>query len=147
MKKIILLLLTLSFFSCQSQNNSNNSRAIQKDSIVPETKIKVHKQYDENGNLVRIDSTYTSFYSNIKGDSILEKSSFKNFKNNFDEQFNLNNSFFRNHFFQDSLFMKNDFYTDDFFKNNFKSHQQQIDRMLKKMDSLKNDFYKKQKIK
>ncbi|MCB4234259.1 hypothetical protein LDL59_01710 [Kaistella anthropi] len=42
--------------------------------------IKVNKEYDENGNLIRYDSTYTYYYSNIEGDEIAADSIFNNFR-------------------------------------------------------------------
>lgn len=137
--------MAFSFSNCQSQNNNvKTNNEVIKDTIKPQTKIKVNKQYDEFGNLIAVDSTYTSFYSNIKGDSISEREIFSKFKSNFDNQFQDFDSFFNRDIFKDSPFT-NDFYTDDFFKNSFKSNQKQIDKMLKRMDSLKNNFYKSHK--
>lgn len=59
---------------------------LKKDTIQPKTTIQVHKEYDENGNLIRLDSTYTYFYSNIKNDSILERDIYKKFKLGFDKE-------------------------------------------------------------
>ncbi|QTD37632.1 hypothetical protein JL193_16445 [Polaribacter batillariae] len=145
MKKIILFILTLTFFSCQGQNKTEKKNGeIKKDTIKPKTNIQVHKEYDENGNLISIDSTYTYFYSNIKGDSLLEKDFYKKFKSNFSTQLGSLDSVFMNNFFGKSPFKEPNFYTDDFFESNFKNHQKRIQKMLKRMDSLKNNYYKKQ---
>ncbi len=40
----------------------------------PKEDIKVNKEYDENGYLIRYDSTYTYYYSNIEGDEIVADS-------------------------------------------------------------------------
>ena len=81
MKKLaIYMLMALSFFNCQGQNTSEKKDSdLKKDTIQPKTNIQVHKEYDENGNLIRLDSTYTYFYSNIKNDSILERDIYKKF--------------------------------------------------------------------
>ena len=56
------MLMALSFFNCQSQNTSEKKDSdLKKDTIQPKTNIKVHKEYDENGNLTRLDSTYILF--------------------------------------------------------------------------------------
>ncbi|QTE23396.1 hypothetical protein [Polaribacter cellanae] len=147
MKKVILCILTLTFFNCQSQNTKQkNNGEVEKDTIKPKTNVQVHKEYDENGNLISLDSTYTYFYSNIKGDSLLEKNFYKKFKSNFNHKLSSPlDSIFINDFFGNSPFKEPNFYTDDFFKNHFKNHQKKIDKMLKRMDSLKNSYYKKQK--
>ena len=138
--------MALSFFNCQGQNNKEKiNDKVKKDTIKPQTKIKVNKKYDEFGNLIALDSTYSYFYSNIKGDSILERDVFNQFKFGFNKQFTPLDSLFTNDFFNSSPFNKNDFYTDNFFKNSFKSHQKRIDKILQQMDSVKNSFYKNQK--
>ena len=140
------MLMALSFFNCQSQNSKEKIKSeVINDTIKPQTKVTVKKQFDEFGNLIHLDSTYSYFYSNIKGDSILEKDVFNKFKLNFNNQFTPLDSFFKNDFFMSSPFNHNDFYTDDFFKNSFKSHQKKIDDLLQQMDSVKNNFYKNQK--
>lgn len=147
MKKLALfLLMALSFFNCQSQNNkAKTKKEVTKDTIKPQTKIKVNKQYDEFGNLISMDSTYTYFYSNIKGDSLLESDIFNKFKLDFNKQFMPLDSMFMQDIFKGSPFKNHNFYTDDFFRDNFKSHQKRIDKLLQQMDSVKNNFYKKQK--
>jgi hypothetical protein len=37
--------------------------------IKPKVAIKVNRRFDEKGNLIGFDSTYTSYYSNISGDT------------------------------------------------------------------------------
>ena len=77
----------------------------------PKVDIRVNKKYDESGNQIGFDSTYTSFYSNIEGDTLLMDSLFNQFnpflKNHYDGVFDRQ---FENMFFNDSLFY------DDFFR-------------------------------
>jgi hypothetical protein len=144
MKKIMLVAVLLSFslISCNAQEKSRKTEQ-KKDSIQPEVNIRVNKEYDEHGNLIRIDSTYTSFYSNIKSDSILEKQIFEKFRGNFDLNFNSIDSLFMKDFYIEDPFKEFDFYTDDFFENHFMLRQKRIENIFKEMDSLKNSFYKR----
>ncbi|MEO9570053.1 MAG: hypothetical protein ABJH82_06410 [Polaribacter sp.] len=147
MKKLVIyILMALSFFNCQSQNSKvKNNTQQQLDTIKPKTKIQVNKEYDKYGNLKRLDSSYSYFYSNITGDTILEREIFNKFNLNLNRQFKPFDSLFTNNFFNGSPFNKPNFYTDDFFKNNYKSHQKRIDKLLQQMDSMKNNFYKNRK--
>jgi hypothetical protein len=142
MKKIVLYILTFAFLSCQGQIINKKESSIEKDTIKPHTSIKVHKEFDKYGNLISVDSTYTSFYSTIKNDSLLEKHIFNQLHKNLRSQFNepLDSMFFNT-----SPFKLNDFYTHDFFSNSFIQHQKEIEKIFKRMDSVKNKYYKKQK--
>ncbi len=140
------MLMALSFYNCQGQNNKEKvDNSVERDSLKPQTKIKVNKKYDKNGNLIALDSTYSYFYSNIKGDSVLERDVFNQFKIDFNKQFMPLDSIFAKDFLNSSPFNRHNFYTDDFFKNSFQSHQKKIDKLLRRMDSVKNNFYKNQK--
>ena len=146
MKKTIMftVFVSLMLVSCNGQNKLEKTSA-KKYTIKPEIDINVHKEYDENGNLIRVDSTYTYFYSNIKNDSLLEKEIFDRFKLNFKGHFKPIDSLFMEDFYKDEPFNLDNFYTDEFFKDNFKFHQKRIDDIFKQMDSLKNSFYKREK--
>jgi hypothetical protein len=129
MKTVLLFTVVILNTLVYSQNNNS-----------PQTDIKVNKEYDENGNLIRYDSTYTYFYSS-EGDPI---------------NFNLNDSLFMNdRFFSNGLFNDSDFFMfpgipsfEDFFNNdNFimndpffqdfeKLHQEMIDKMKNMQDSI-----------
>ncbi len=142
MKKIIVysLLLSFSLTSCMGQDKTDNSNS-EKDTIEPKISSNVHKEYDEDGNLISIDSTYSYFYSNIKNDSILEQKFFKDFQMGFDDNLRNLNSIFRRDFFTDTPFNLNDFYTDDFYENRFNLQQKSIQDIFKRMDSIKNSYY------
>lgn len=146
MKKTMIFSVILSFMlvSCNGQNNTERTSQ-KKDTIKPEIGIKVHKEYDDDGNLIRVDSSYTYFYSNIKNDSLLEKEIFDNFKFDFNSHFKSLDSLLIEDFFIQEPFNLDNFYTDEFFKDNFKLHQKRIDDILRQMDSLKNSYYNKQK--
>jgi len=152
MKKLLVItsvLLLLSFYSCRTKKNKTKSGNILEasliDTIKPKTNFSVHKEYDKNGNLISVDSTYSYIYSNGNISSKMQSKIFKQFKNEMSNKFpNLQNDFFENIFgdgnIEDSIF-RNNFYSPDFF---LKNQSNQIKNMLKLMDSLKNSFYKSQ---
>lgn len=153
MKKLIMLISIFTFIltSCNNQikkekEASRKEVSIKKDTIKPITKISVIKEYDDDGNLISIDSSYYYFYSTIKNDTLLEKEIFNTFKNDFDLQFKSIDSIFKNNFLIKSPLNLNDFYTDDFYLKNFKFQNKEIEKILKRMDSIKNKFYSNQKL-
>ncbi len=113
MKRIMIIALAVSMtlMSCNGQTKEANK---QNKDISPQTNIKVNKQYDKNGNIIRYDSTYSSYYSNIKGDTSLKDSIFKISRTGLIRVFFSNQPFFKNFFFEDTL-LKYDFYKKDFF--------------------------------
>jgi hypothetical protein len=141
------ILLTLS--SCQEKTNEQNSTdqkkshsAVTQDSLhKPQINIKVDKHYDNKGNLTGFDSTYTSFYSNVKGDTVKMDS----LMNSFDLYFNRNHSSFFDKqfntlFFNDSLRYP-DFFHRDFFLRRYELNDPYLRGMMHRMDSIKNRFY------
>jgi len=116
------------------------------ETVKPNQNIVVNKEYDDNGNLIKYDSTYSYFYSSIKQDSILEDSIFNNFMNHFNQSYTFSNQpFFKNFFFEDSLLMF-DFYKKDFFYERFRNNMERLDSLFRDMDIMKNDFFRKQTI-
>jgi hypothetical protein len=110
----------------------------------PKEDIKVNKEYDENGNLIRYDSTYTYYYSNIEGDEIAADSIFNNFRNMFEDNYSFSTTpYFNDLFFEDSL-LKYDFYKNDFFHERFMNNMQQMERLFWEMDSIENKFFMEQ---
>ncbi|MBJ2175585.1 hypothetical protein JBL43_15135 [Aureibaculum sp. A20] len=144
MKNLIIatLLLTFSLTSCTGQKQTDKTET-QLDSIEPIVNSSVHKEYDEDGNLISVDSTYSYFYSNIKDDSILEQNFFNKFKIGFDDNFNHLDSIMANDFFNEDMFKMHDFYNQDFFSKRFRINDNNVDEIFKKMDSIKNRFYLK----
>jgi hypothetical protein len=107
----------------------------------PNTEIKVNKEYDEQGNLIRYDLTYSYFYSNMGGDELLMDSIFNDYKFKFDQNFPyLDKPYFEDLFFIDSLLL-NDFYKDDFFEKRFMMNMERMRQLFQDMDSMKNEFY------
>ncbi|MBA4410226.1 MAG: hypothetical protein C0397_12470 [Odoribacter sp.] len=86
----------------------------------PKEDFKVNREYDEQGNLIRFDSTYTYSWSS---DSTLQNSlSFKDFDNLFGDNFS---------FFNDSAFTGHSFF-DDFDQLSARSFYGERDSMLMK---------------
>jgi hypothetical protein len=145
MKRISILAIKLTYTlsGCNGQKGKKEIADTVKMNA-PKTDIRVNKEYDKNGNLIKYDSTYSYFYSNTnnndgKRDSILE-----NFKNHFNQNYFFSNEpYFHDLFFQDSL-LKYDFYKKDFFYDRFRQNMKSMDRLFREMDSLKNGFYKEQ---
>jgi len=98
---IILILisgLVFSFTFLENENRNNNLSNVEsiKDTIQPKEDIKVNKKFDENGNLIQYDSTYTYSYSSNgeleseRVDSLFESMNFG--------LFNLSNDTLMRHF-------------------------------------------------
>jgi hypothetical protein len=142
MKRIIIMAITLTvtLSGCQGQKMKKEGADTSKINA-PKTEIKVKREYDKNGNLIRFDSTYSSFYTNTKNNDRKRDSIFETFKNHFNlNYFFSNEPYFHDLFFQDSL-LKYDFYKKDFFYDRFRQNTGRIDKLFKEMDSLKNNFY------
>ena len=139
----IAVALSLFLSSCNGQTNTEKDN-LKNDTIQPETKIKVNKEYDDEGNLVSYDSTYSAYYSNIENDSIKADSVFNAFRDIFNKTYGFSNKFFFNDlFFQDSL-LHYDFYKKDFFTNRFRKNMSKMDKLFLEMDSVKYDYFEQQ---
>src|SRR5699024_599604 len=121
MKRLIFTsLLSLFFLGSYAQEKEENSHSQTTTKETPKGSWTVHKEYDEEGNLIASDSTYTYSWSSRNGeeipakklDSILQemRSHFPSFKNSFSDGFDLEE--FRDSFFGDQNFQ-------DFFKQGF----------------------------
>ncbi len=144
MKKIvgILILFLLIVTSCSGQKNDNAKSKANENQ--PKTNIQVNKEYDEFGNLIKYDSMYSYFYSNIENDIFLRDSIINQFKRNFNKQYLFSRDpFFNDFFFQDSL-LNFDFYTNDFFINRYRNNIEQMNQLFMEMDSIKNLFFREQ---
>jgi hypothetical protein len=140
--------------SCHEKSNAQNSdlksstASVARDSLdKPKVNIQVNKHYDDKGNLVGFDSTYSSYYSSVKGDT----SKMDSLMHRFDRYFNTNHlSFFNNEFnalfFKDSLRYP-DFFHEDFFRKRYEMNDAYFKDMMQRMDSVKNKFYREQSAK
>ena len=145
MLRNVLIVVAISFFmtGCNGQTKKEDNQS-KTDKNKPQVSINVKRQFDKNGNLEKFDSTYSSFYSNVRNDTLLRDSILKNFKDTFNQKYSFSKEpFFNDFFFQDSSF-NNDFYKKDFFINRFRENMKHMDNLFLGMDSLKNDFFERQ---
>ncbi len=111
--------------------------------VKPKVSVKVNKVYDENGNIVRYDSTYVWSYSNGTkiGSEINADSLFNEFKPWFDDKAFISVDPFNKDFFSDST-MYLDFFNNDKFFEQWQDELFDFNRQINQMDSLKKLFFK-----
>ena len=105
---------------------------------------KVNKQYDEKGNIIRYDSSYTYIYTypNGKSKEINIDSLYNSFKPYFfDKGFDMMHKPFNDFFEMDSTFQQH-FFDEDYFMNQFEREMFRFDDLMREMDSLRNIFLK-----
>lgn len=145
MKTTVLYLIV--FFSmlasCNSQEIKNNQTKLAKDK--PHEKVTVNRKYDEKGNLIEFDSTYTSYYSTFNGDTLDLNSLLNNFPGFFNEEFfNLQSKNRHNPYFNEDSILNSYFFHDDFFEQQFIHQNENMLKMIQEMDSIKNSFFEHQ---
>jgi len=141
--ELIAIALSVTLISCNGQTGIQKGESVDS-TATPRTNIKVDKEYDSSGNIIRYDSSYSYYYSNVKDDKILRDSIFNDFRKQFDKKYFFSRDpFFNSLFFQDSL-LRYDFYRQDFFMNRFRNNMMMMDSLFWGMDSLKNNFFNKQ---
>ncbi|MFG6686001.1 hypothetical protein ACGK9U_05415 [Mariniflexile sp. HNIBRBA6329] len=120
------------FYNCNAQTKQNSEEK----ALKPDENIQVNKEYDEFGNLTKYDSIYSySYSSNGKlSDSIKLK-----FKNHFSNHSFFNDSFFDDFFKQDSI--TGHFNPHNFFYDGFINQDEHIKSMMKRMDSIQQQFF------
>lgn len=134
---VIIGLLFTGLVACHSQVPKKDLS--KKDKKNPNEEIVVNKKYDENGNLVAMDSVYTYYYSNIEGDTLMTDSLLSDFDTYFGENFS---GFSQDHFFDmDSDYMHG-FFHGNYFEKSFLDQEGHLLRMMQQMDSIKNEFFK-----
>ena len=144
MKRIWLLLLPLVVTACQAQTTGTEEKKETEPALdnKPKVEVKVNKVYDENGNVIRYDSTYVWSYTNTTGDpasvdvdSLMEQ--FRPFMQDhfqftfpgFDNQWLLNDTSFYDRFLDPGYFM-----------NRWQDEVERMNRMMLEMDSLREQF-------
>lgn len=142
MKRIFALaVFTLFVLACSAQLSQPKT---DDQPVSPNESWTVHKEMDENGNIIRYDSTYTWSYSNINGDSLTvdADSLMQSFQRYFDDRMpSLFGDNFMKPLLNDSL-LPNDFFSDDFFQHRFEDDFFDVERMFERMDSIRNQFFK-----
>jgi len=136
------LIFTVSFLlfhtGINAQNDTINKSKTKENYL--KTDINVKKEYDEHGNLIRYDSSYSYYSSTINNDTILNDSILNEFKNHFNKRhLFFENQFFKDYLFQDSLFDSNP-QMKDFIKE-FRNKRYQMNDFFREMDSIKIIFF------
>ena len=151
--KMLPCLLFMFFTSCTVEAQKGNTELLSENSkeIVvkndtlskPKITVRVNKQLDDKGRIVKYDSTYSYFYSSPKG--ILHKgndSIYSSFRSFFDKSYSdLMDRKSNDIFFNDSLF-KYDFFNDNYFEKRFEMNEKMFKNMYQQMDSIKRDYLK-----
>lgn len=152
-KKIIIQLLPfLIFLGCNGQTKKENesllssgkehTKIIEDTLNKPKVRVKVNKQYDDKGNLIKYDSTYSYIYSGPGGGELQLNNDtvYNRFRSYFDRKYpDFFSPQFDDIFLNDSLF-KYDFFNKDYFMQRFKLNREMFERMYRQMDSIKGDF-------
>jgi len=153
MKKLAwIIIIPILLASCNAQNSSKNgdesksknSTMITENKNKPKVDIKVNKKYDEYGNLIGYDSTYTWTYSNIEGDSI---------QVNADSVINHFRPYISDHYpfmidpFYDNIFLNdsdlyNNFYNSDYYLHLWEEHDRLMNKAFRELDSIKSEFFR-----
>ncbi|SHI57595.1 hypothetical protein [Algibacter luteus] len=134
MKTVYLIpLFCLLCFNCSGQDKQKSEAQ----ALKPDANITVNKEYDEHGNLTRYDSIYSYSYSS---NGKLNDSLKLQFQQHFNNHNFFNDSFFDDFFGKDSI-SGGGFYPDNFFQKGFMNHNQHLQHMMKRMDSIQNLFF------
>jgi hypothetical protein len=136
--------LSMASAACNAQNKKPaKSPANTADAALPvdspKVDVRVNKVYDDKGNLVRYDSTYSSVYNDLGADSLRMDSLMQQFLGQYGGPGGMGPGM-DNLFFNDSL-LGFDFFHDDFFRKRMELNQQYMQDMMQRMDSLKNQFF------
>lgn len=146
MKKLLfvlpILIMTVSCNAQQKNKEKAEKHGLETQQDKPQVNWKVNKKYDDKGNLIAYDSTYTWSYStkdgkmsNIAADSVMSA-----FKKQFNTEFpSLFKEGFGNPVWTDSLFYR-DFNDHDYFMKKWQNHYFDMNKMMRQMDSLRNSF-------
>jgi len=122
----------------QSMKSQDTTGSLSK----PKVDIKVNRHFDDKGNMIGFDSTYSSYYSSIQGDTSRMDSVFRDFDQYFRKQHQaIFNNRFNDVFFKDSLRYP-DFFHDDFFSQRYRLNDRYFRDMMSQMDSIKNKYYR-----
>ena len=133
MKRLFALsVIALFAFGCSAQNKEQQKEKIENK---PQKSWTVNKEFDENGNVIRYDSTYTWSYSNVEGDlvNVNVDSLMNSFKSYFNDQMpSIIGQDFMKPMMGDSL-LREDFFSNNFFHDRFKDDFFDVDKMFLRM--------------
>jgi hypothetical protein len=149
MKRLVVMVFVA--FLATGCNGQQESKSVEKklqtdkkDGAQNQPKVSwdVKKQTDENGNVIKYDSTYVWSYTNVEGDSMVvgADSLMQAFHSYFNEKFPLIwDRSFTKPLWEDSLLYR-DFSQQDYFHNRWQQDFFEMGKMFQGMDSLRNQF-------
>jgi hypothetical protein len=144
---VAMLICILFMAACHERTPGQTAHdtKVHDDSIYkPKVNIQVNRRYDEKGNVIGFDSTYTSFYSNVQGDTTSMNSMMRGFDTYFADKHPLFlQREFSPLFFTDSLRYP-DFFHKDFFMKRYELNDMYMRDMMQRMDSIKNQYFEKE---
>ena len=144
MKRLWLFLLPFIVSACQAQTTNKEGRNTSTPTLdnKPKVEVKVNKVYDENGNIVRYDSTYVWSYTDTTGDStsVEVDSVMSEFKPFMQDHFKMIVPGFDNEWFLNDSTVYNEFLGPDYFMNRWQNEMEQMSKMIGEMDSLRERF-------
>jgi hypothetical protein len=154
LRALLIAIACMLFSSCDTKTKGQESSKPGKDHVSasrdsltkPKVNIRVNRRYDDKGNMIGFDSTYSSFYSNVEGDTLKMDSLMQSF----DTYFKRNRpSFFDNNF--NNLFFGDstrypDFFHNDYFLKRYELNDEYLRQTMKQMDSIKNRFFSEQHL-
>ncbi|NOY36479.1 MAG: hypothetical protein GXO83_02790 [Chlorobi bacterium] len=149
MKKILIpvLLAFAAVTSCQSKAGHDPQKT-EPDTLKspqPKVDIRVNKEYDDQGNLVRMDSTYIWSYTNTRGDTfnIVADSLLGGFRPYSFNEFPDSTDVWLNPFFNYDSTFYTDFFHNNYFFDRWNKEFREMEHELHKLDSLRDAFLKR----
>ncbi len=148
--KTLFVALTVALFTsgCHAQNenkkDTEQSGVKKEQQNIPNENWTVDKKYDENGNLIGYDSTYTWSYNTATGDSL--NVNVDSLMQSIDSYFGENmpsvwDRSFMGPMFNDSLLAR-DLFSEKYFEDRWKDDFFDMEEMFQHMDSIRNRFMK-----
>lgn len=115
----------------QSPEKNAASPSVKSEQPRPKIDIKVNRHFDEKGNLIGFDSTYSTYYSNTDPGNMPVDSLLSSFNMDFWSRQSFDDDSFTTRFFNDSLLYR-DIFHDDFFRRSREFNEQWMRSMMKK---------------
>jgi hypothetical protein len=135
---IYLLIFFSTLFSCNSQDLNKKQNKDEKKK--PHENVTVNRKYDKDGNLIEFDSTYTAYYSNFSSDTLNIDSLMSDFHPFFNNKL-FGSEYLFNSFLQEDSVLNPHFFHNDFYEQQFVNQNEEMLKMIQKMDSVKNAFF------
>jgi hypothetical protein len=136
-KTLILLMAVVGFMACRSQDSKSVKSEVHK--IKPHENIVVNKKYDDNGNLIAFDSTYTFYYSSNMKDSINMDTLLKKFREFYGSSIVKPGKLLNEEL--DSIVISRFFHKDPLIYS-FYNEKNRLEEALKSMDSLQMSIFR-----